>query len=323
MNDIDLGDVRVFERAASLGALAAAARALHVGRSTATRQLSRLEETVGCRLIDRDARNFVLTAEGRAFLPHAKQLLESVGDAIASVATGEGPARGRVHVVAPTSFAMHRLMPLFPALLAAHPQLQIALDLHAMPSRLIAEEIDLAFRTGPIDAHSLVARKIGEEQLVLVASPSYLERHGRPTEPGQLADHAFLDARAEGEGELRLAGPSGTVRVRCKSTLRSTDPLPLVELAETGCGIARIPRDLAEEALAAGKLELVLPDFPHEPLVLFALYRPGRNDDPRVRAVLDAVLDAQKRGWPTTPTEAIPSAPVSGIRCFPAHAAAQ
>lgn len=328
MNDIDLGDVRVFERAASLGALAAAARVLHVGRSTATRQLSRLEETVGCRLIDRDARNFVLTAEGRAFLPHAKQLLQSVGDAIASVATSDGPVRGRIHVVAPTSFAMHRLVPLLPSLLVTHPQLQVALDLHTMPARLIAEEIDLAFRTGPIDAHSLVARKIGEESLVLVASPSYLDRHGRPTEPGQLAEHAFLDARSEGEGELRLTGASGPVRVRCKSTLRSTDPLPLVELAEGGCGIARIPRDLAEDSLAAGRLEVVLPELPHEPLVMFALYRPGRNDDPRVRAVLDAVLESQKRRPSTLvrageSQEAIPSAPVSGIRCLTAMQAAR
>jgi DNA-binding transcriptional LysR family regulator len=247
--------------------------------------------------------------------------LESVGDAIAAVATSEGPVRGRIHVVAPTSFAMHRLVPLLPSLLVAHPQLQVALDLHAMPARLIAEEIDLAFRTGPIDAHSLVARKIGEESLVLVASPAYLDRHGRPTEPAQLADHPFLDARSEGEGELRLAGAGGPVRVRCKSTLRSTDPLPLVELAEGGCGIARIPRDLAEDSLAAGRLEIVLPELPHEPLVMFALYRPGRNDDPRVRAVLDAVLDAQKRR-PSSPVHAgealepIPSAPVSGIRCL-------
>ncbi len=311
MNDIDVGDVRVFERAATLGALASAARALHVGRSTATRQLLRLEEAVGCRLIDRDARNFVLTQEGRAFLPYATRLLESVGDAVAAVRPSDGPLRGRIHVAAPMSFAMRELVPHLPEFLAAHPQLQVILDLNAA-TRLIAEEIDLAFRPGPIEAHSLVARKISEEELVLVASPAYLDARGRPSDPADLSEHSFLDARTEeGDGEVRLNGAAGPVRVRCRSAIRTNDPYPLIALAENDCGIARVPRSLAEAGLAAGRLEIVLPNAPHEPRTMFALYSPGRVGDPRVRAFLDFVVETTRQ---TRPTNVRAIAPVTVLQ---------
>lgn len=314
MNDIDVGDVRVFERAATLGALASAARALHVGRSTATRQLLRLEEAVGCRLIDRDARNFVLTQEGRAFLPYATRLLESVGDAVAAVRPSDGPLRGRIHVSSPMSFAMRALVPHLAEFLASHPQLQVILDLNSA-SRLIADEIDIAFRPGPIEAHSLVSRKIAEKEIVLVAAPHYLDVHGRPSDPSELTTHAFLDARAEeGDGEVRLLGADGPVRVRCRSAVRTNDAYPLVALAEQGCGIARLPRALAEEALAAGRLELVLPAFPHEARTMYALYSPGRVGDPRVRAFLDFIVEVGRRGAPasvrTLPAARAPQRPL-------------
>lgn len=308
--ELELADVRIFERAAALGSIARAAAALRVSRPAASRQLARLEAALGCRLAERDGRTMVLTSDGRTFLPYAERILASAAEA--SAALPRGMPQGRLRVSTTLTYAVHRLVPVLPIFISQFPDVEIALDLVATPVRLLANEIDVAIRGTATDGHALDAHPISDEPVVLVAAPSYLARFGTPASVRDLHGCVFLDFRSDDTAsDVRLfpahTAPRGSVtggwsgsgpppplaaeeeRIRLHAAYRASDPMALIGLAESGCRIARVPLVNAEAALANGKLVRVLPRFVAEPIPICAFTTTARNRDRTIQAFVQFV----------------------------------
>jgi DNA-binding transcriptional LysR family regulator len=309
MQELELADVRLFERAAALGSIARAAAALRISRPVASRQLARLEATLGCRLAERDGRTMVLTSDGQTFLPYAERILAAAADATAALP--RGAPQGRLRVSTSATYAVHRLVPVLPLFISQFPNVELAIDLVATPVRLLANEIDVAIRGTSTDGHALDAHPIADEPVVLVAAPAYLARFGTPSSVRDLEGCTFLDFRADdAASDVRLfpahAAPRGSVaggwsgsipppfaaeeeRIRLHAAYRASDPMALVGLVEGGCGIARVPLVNVEASLATRKLVRVLPRFVGEPIPICAFTTSARSQDRTVQAFVKFV----------------------------------
>src|ERR1700760_599832 len=184
--------MRVFVRIADAGNLSAAGRQLGLSLTSVSRQLMALEEVLGTTLVERTTRHLSLTESGQLYYERARQILEEGAEAERGLTAQRGIASGRLHVSAPSLLGRLRLAPMLPGYLAEQTQVSIDLMLVDRPVRLAEEGIDVALRIGPLEDSGLIARKLGDIQLVVCAAPEYLRRRGEPATPGGFAEHECL-----------------------------------------------------------------------------------------------------------------------------------
>ncbi len=288
------GEMEVFVRVVELGGLSAAARSLRMTPSAVSKLLSRLETRLGARLINRSTRSLQLTAEGQAFHDRALRVLADIDEAERSVASVAAP-RGRVRVNSNVPFGLHHLIPLVPAFTARYPEVILDLVLTDQVVNLMDERADVAIRVGPMPASQLMARKLGESPMAVVASPAYLARRGTPETLDDLKDHdliSFNFARhcdgwpfvtAEGQ---RISRPAlGTATAGDGETSRN--------LVLAGQGIARLSLFHIGPDLAAGRIVEVLKAFnPGDVEEIRAVYvGHGGRLPSRVRVFLDFLAE--------------------------------
>jgi DNA-binding transcriptional LysR family regulator len=202
------GEMEVFVRAVEFGGFSPAARALRMTPSAVSKLVARLERRLGARLINRSTRKLLLTAEGAAFLERARSVLADLDEAERAVAAGAVP-RGLVRVNCNVPFGQHRLLPLIPQFTAAHPEVRLDIVLTDQVVDLMDERADVAIRLGAMRPSQLIARKLGQSRMAVVAAPAYLARRGVPQTPDDLAAHnciAFNFARHVDEWSFVVDG---------------------------------------------------------------------------------------------------------------------
>jgi DNA-binding transcriptional LysR family regulator len=250
--------MEVFARVVELSGFSAAARSFRMTPSAVSKLVGRLEARLGARLVNRSTRKLQLTPEGRAFYERCARILGDLDEAEREAAAGTVP-RGRVRVNANVPFGLHHLLPLVPGFLAQHPEVTLDIALTDRVVDLLEERADVAIRVGPLRVSALVARKLGESRMAVVAAPAYLERHGVPRTLGDLEDHnrigfdfarhfeawPFLEA-----GGVRAVPARGNVQVGDGETAR--------RLALAGVGLARLALFHVGDDLEAGRLRPVL-----------------------------------------------------------------
>jgi DNA-binding transcriptional LysR family regulator len=197
-----LAGVAAFVRTAQLRSFTAAGRALGLSGSAVAKAVARLEASLGARLLHRTTRSVTLTDDGAVFLAHAQRALAALEDA-ASVVGRATTLRGTLRVDAPVVLGRERLVPALVRWLAAHPHLAVDVRLSDRYTPLIDEGIDVAVRVGPIADSRLVARRLGEQRLALVAAPAYLAARGTPRRPGDLEGHDAVAFRLPTSGRPR------------------------------------------------------------------------------------------------------------------------
>jgi DNA-binding transcriptional LysR family regulator len=201
------GEMEVFVQAVELGGFSLAARALRMTPSAVSKLVARLERRLGARLINRSTRKLLLTAEGEAFLERARRVLVDLDEAERAVAAGAVP-RGLVRINCNVPFGLHRLLPLIPRFTAAQPDVRLDIVLSDQVIDLMDERADVAIRVGAMRPSQLMARKLGQSRMVVVAAPAYLARRGVPHTPYDLDDHnciAFNFARHVDEWSFVVA----------------------------------------------------------------------------------------------------------------------
>lgn len=287
------GEMEVFVRVVELGGFSPAARASRMTPSAVSKLIARLETRLGARLLNRSTRRFILTPEGCAFYERATRILADIEDAERAAGLGEQPA-GRVRVSTSASYATHILAPALPAFLALHPGVTLDVVQTDTVVDLLAERMDVAIRAGPLKSSSLVARKLGETALTIVAAPSYLERCGEPRTIADLEHHnrlGFGYVRAvdgwplRDEGEVTVVPATGRVQVSDGEGLR--------QLALAGVGLARLAAFTIRADIAAGRLVPVLEHLnPGDREAFHAVYVGQGGPLPsRVRALLDFLAE--------------------------------
>lgn len=272
------------------GSFAGAARRLGVSPGQASKLVSRLEADLGVQLIKRTTRALSPTEVGQAYYERVRLLIEEFDTLDASVRNASGAPAGRLRLTAPLSFGKIQLMPLLLAFAEAFPDIQLDVNLSDRVMNLVDEGFDMAVRVGKPSDSSLIARKLCDARIDVVAAPAYLERHGEPTRPEQLAAHECIvddNFRDPLNWRFRTVRPKGDVTVTVAGRLRFSNGEACLAAAEAGFGIARVPSFIAAASLREGRVRRIMRDSDDAPLGIYALYPPARHLALKVRTLVD------------------------------------
>ncbi len=283
--------MQVFAEVATSGSFTATADKLDMSRAMVTRYVAELEQWLGARLLQRTTRSVTLTDAGETCLRRSQQVLALVENVEEETATSTGGAlRGQLRLTCATSFAYAHLAAVLSDFLALHPQLKMDLNVSDGALNLVDARIDLAIRISAQPDPMLIARPLARCDSLLVAAPSYLQRHGAPTLPQDLAQHRCLSHANFGKSVWHLARGNESEKVSVVSPFSANESTALMKAAIAGGGIAMLPTYLANPNVAMGALQVVLPDWQVPALTIYALYPSRRNLSPAVRALLDYLV---------------------------------
>lgn len=282
-----------FVRAVELGGFTPAAREMGLTPSALSKLVSRLEDRLGVRLLTRSTRRQQMTAEGEAFFNRARPILSAIDEAEAEIAQAGQYPRGLLRLHCGSAFGMHQLTPAIPLFLEAYPDVELELTISDQLPGPGEDHFDLIVRIGALDDSSAIARRICNVERVICAAPAYLARCGTPRTPDDLQQHNCLWITSlpalrrwpfDTDDGVRVVHIGGNVVANNTETV--------LQLALAGVGITRLTDIVAGEALRSGALIPILTDWHHvEPVPLYATYPGGRHVSPKVRAMIDFLVD--------------------------------
>jgi len=296
MSDSRAWEMRVFLRVASTGSFSAAGRELSMTASSTAKLITRIEQRLGVRLIERSTRRLRLTAEGALYRERAEALLGDL-DALDAEVTGEARSpTGLIRINVSVPFGRHCLLPVLPEFRRTYPDIALDLKLTDEVVDLYAAQADIAFRAGALSDSSLLAIKLGDVRRRIVASPGYIEAHGTPQSASDLERHECLGfnfRRAAAVWPLRSGGRLTDREVH--GLIAANNGETVRHLALLGLGLARLADYHVRDDLAAGNLVAVLDEEVVDSEAFHILYT-GRERTPRrVRAFLDFMTPRLKR----------------------------
>ncbi|WP_374682551.1 LysR family transcriptional regulator [Accumulibacter sp.] len=291
-----LNDVAVFVQVVNRGSFTAAADTLGLSKSVVSKYVTRLEDRLGARLLNRTTRRLNLTEVGRAFFERSQRGLLEIEEAEAEVSRLQGEPRGELRLSSPMSFGILHLAPLLPAFQARYPELSVDMVLDDRKVDLVDEGFDLAIRIGELPDSSLVARRLGPCRHVVCGSPEYFARHGVPQSPEELAQHAALTYRyASSPNEWRFLGADGNYRqVAINSRLQMNSSLALREALLNGAGVTLTPTFVVGADILAGRLKAVLQGYQALEVSIYAVYPQRKHLSPKICAFVDFLGEAIK-----------------------------
>lgn len=291
---LDLNDVALFVQVVRSGSFAEAARRLGLPSNTVSRRVQQLESQLGTRLMQRSTRKLTLTSAGQAFHERCAGAVDGLAEAGQELMTGSQEPSGLVRVAATADFFDFFPMEWIAEFLAAHPRVRLDFVLSDAKADLIAEQIDVAFRGGPLRDLGYVGRQLMSARSDgMVASPAYLAARGAPATLQDLANHdCVTTAHPSGHNTWRLAGPDGVqeeVQVTGRFSGNTAQSMRKATLA--GLGIALLPPAMARIDVLAGRLVPVLPQYQRSGHGLSVLYPSRRQLPLAVSAFIKLVMD--------------------------------
>ncbi len=292
INHMDkLASLRAFVKVVELGSFSEAGRHLRLSRSAISKYVSELEQSLGVQLLNRTTRHASPNENGQMYFERALSILADIDAADQAVAHLQSTPRGLLRVNAPMSFGTLQLGPAIADFMEANPELQIHLVLSDEQVDPVQGGFDVTLRIADLESSSLIARKIVPIERVICASPSYLDRHGIPTHPNALRNHAALTYGFLLTGnQWKLTGRDGDYWIQPSWLLCANNAEVLCDAAVKGRGVALLPTFIAGAALRAGKLRTVLDDYKAPPLTLYAIYPPTRHLAVKVRLFIDFLV---------------------------------
>lgn len=293
-----LGDVEVLLAVVEHGSFTAAAAALSTTASVLSRAVGRLEARLGQQLMRRTTRRIGLTEAGRRYADQARSAFELLKAAAEEAQSESAVLQGRIRISAPTTFGHFRLPALLQPFLARHPGVRLELNITNRNVDLVAEGFDMAIRLGTLPDSGLVARKLEDAPLRLVATPEYLRRAGVPRALGDLAQHAclpFILPRTGRHGAWSFRVGDGDVEWTPTSAIEvSDDVLGTVSLAEQGIGICQTYDFIVRERLASGQFVELLPELGGRTRPFSLVYAPHRHPSAAARALIAALARSRE-----------------------------
>ncbi|WP_331705454.1 LysR family transcriptional regulator [Enterobacter ludwigii] len=286
-----LGDVEVFIAVVEHGSFTAAAVALSTTPSVLSRAVSRLETRLGRQLLQRTTRRVGLTEAGRVYLEQARSAFSLLDEAERDGQGQEGDLTGRVRMSVPTTYGHYRLPPLLARFSQHYPRVQVDLNITNRNVDLIAEGFDLAIRLGQMPDSGLVARKLEDAALLLVASPAYLHRMGTPQTLDDLHRHMCLPFILPRTGRIApwvFREDERDVDWLPASPIETSDDvLGVVSLAEHGMGICQSYEFIVRDRIQRGQLVEVLPHLRGRSRPFSVIFAPHRRQSAATRAMID------------------------------------
>ena len=291
-----LAAMETFVSVLEAGSFSAAARRLNLGQPAVSKTIAQLEERLGVRLLLRSTRGLTPTEAGTAYYDRAKRAIEEAREAdLAARGAGSG-LHGTLRVCAAVTFARLHVLPHLGAFLEAHPELNIDIVLDDRTVNLVEEGIDVALRMGALADSSLIARKIGECQRLVLATPAYVRTHGEPSVPTDLAKHQAVIYALAGGGEHWAFKQGSTVQSVTVSGRVRVSAAEGVRAAVLGhLGVALTSQWMFADELVKGDVVPLLKDWQLPPLDLWAVFPTGRLASAKARAFVDFVEGLMSR----------------------------
>ncbi|MGQ2996480.1 LysR family transcriptional regulator [Variovorax sp.] len=254
--------MEMFVRVVETGSFSKAAVEFHTTQPTVTKQIAATEARLKVRLLNRNTRGVSLTEPGALYYEKCKSIVRDAEEADSVVQLRQNQAQGLLRVGTSVAFGRRVVVPLALEYMRRYPQVQIDLSFEDRYVDLIAQGIDVAVRMGKLADSSLGARYLGANPWAMVASPAYLKKHGTPRRAQDLSAHvALIYSSVVGDEFWRMHTPKGEpVTVPVSGRFRSNNLSAVLAAARDGLGIALMPRYVASESLAAGKVRAVLAD---------------------------------------------------------------
>jgi DNA-binding transcriptional LysR family regulator len=285
-------ELTVFHCVVKHGSYVKAAEELALSASGVSRIITRLEERLGARLVQRTTRKLALTELGIAFHARTAQVLQDLADAEAEVQRTTLKPRGTLRMSLPVVFGQLYVTPMLAELTERYPELSFEVSLTNRFVDLIEEGMDLAIRIGSLADSRLIARRLCSNRRVLVASPTFLARHGTPQRIEELAERdCVIFTGFSRPREWKLLGPGGPITVTVGGRVASNNVEVLTESAKLGLGITVGATLSVGPALLSGELVRVLSDYEFEPTAIFAVYPSARQLSTKVRSVVDYLAE--------------------------------
>lgn len=283
-----LDGIAAFIATAEAGSISAAARRLGHAKSVISERLAELERALGTRLIQRTTRKLSLTEDGHTFLVRAQRIQFEATAAAAEMAERRGTLVGPLRISAPVGFGVLHLGPAIYTFLAAHPGIDLALELDDRFVDAAADGFDAVLRHGPVGDNRLVAKRLSTSRRLLVASPDYLARHGTPATLADLAGHDGL-LYANRDADWRFGGPEGWAVLRPRAALRVNNGLVMRDAALAGLGIALLPTFFVHAERKAGTLLAIDIGRAAESAELHIAYPRDRSASAKIAALTESL----------------------------------
>jgi LysR family transcriptional regulator, regulator for bpeEF and oprC len=296
---MDLNNLRVFERVASLKSFSAAARALGLPKSSVSRSVARLEDELGTRLLQRTTREVALTEAGSAFSQRCKEILAQV-DATIDYVSGLGVApRGLLKLSAGIGFGVNVLSAIVPRFMAMYPHVDVSIELTSKNLDLITEGIDIAIRMGPMPDSVMMTTRLASLRRYMCASPQYLASRGSPATLDELAEHDTVEMLGM-DGKPRvwsLTDAMGeSVNVSVRPRLFVNDPLTIYKMVSNGAGIGCLTAYLCLPDIESGRLVQLFPEFALPKIDVNIVFPSSKALSPSVRAFVNFMKESALPG---------------------------
>jgi len=283
-----------FTRVVELESFTKAALSLNLPKTTVSAQVLALEKRLRVKLLHRTTRRISVTTDGAAYYERAIRLLNELEETEAALNQATVTAKGRLRVDVPTPLGRLVIIPALPDFLKKYPEIQLEIGCDDRPIDLLEEGVDCVIRIGNLLDSSLVARRVGTMQFLLVASPDYLKTYGTPQSPDDLQRHQAVHFFSSKTGKVRnfilqQDGAEQEIPTIRKLAINNGDAIVAAALA--GIGICQLPTFMVQGYLTEGKLKKVLDDYGVGSLPINALYPQNRHLSSKVRAFIEWVAE--------------------------------
>ncbi|MFH5926949.1 LysR family transcriptional regulator [Roseomonas xinghualingensis] len=287
---LEIEDLQTFVEVADAGGVSAASRRLSLSKSVVSRRLLKLEAELGVQLLARTTRGAALTEAGASFRDHAARISAEI-EAARETIVPNGDLRGRLRIAMPLSFGPTHFSPVLAELARRHPRLSIHTVYSDRFVDLVAEGFDCAIRVGTLRDSSLIAKRIGPIYGKLVASPGYIEAHGSPAAPGDVAAH---EALMQGTESWRFMDGDTIVTVQPQGRFKADNGTALAVAAAAGLGIALLPDCLTHEYVSRGALVPIMTRYPPPPGAAYVVRPPSQHPERKIRVLTELSIEMFK-----------------------------
>jgi len=292
MNELD--HIRTFLTIVETGSFTKAANRLAITKSVASRRISALEAELQTKLLNRTTRGVSPTTAGIAYFEQTQRILGELEDANALIRDEQGELAGIIRMATPKTFGQRFVQPALLDIMEKHPKIILDLNFSDRLVDIAGEGYDLGLRIGNLEDSSLIARKLANIRMTMVASPAYLKTYGEPRVPEDLGQHnCFIYTNKKESHYWAFAGRMNKTshNIRVDGSLKSNNSEIQVAASIAGLGISRLPYFYVADHLKSGELTEIMYDFPQEPLALYSVYPATRHLTGRVRRIIDMLAD--------------------------------
>ena len=282
----------VFAKVVELGSFTSAARQLQMSVSSISQTVSRLEDELQVKLLNRSTRSIGLTEAGRIYYQGCRRMLHEVREVHEQLYAFNNTPVGTLRIGSSSTMAQNVLAGMTAEMLREYPGLTVNLVTGIPAPDLIADGLDVVIRVGALQDSSLFSRRLGSMPMVVCAAKSYLAQFGAPEKPSELANHSWLAYSVRPDNEFELIAPEGiSTRLIPQGRFVTNDPMTLSRWVKAGAGIAYVPLMWVIDEINRGEIEILLPRYQSDPRPVYALYTEKDKMPLKVQVCINYLTD--------------------------------